>query len=82
MQITRFFQHYRNKQIYYKTGIVHLAGSAEKHVLYRQCYRTDKFPFGTSWVRPLKEWTQIVDEQRRFAPVPEEQAFAIISKQN
>ena len=69
MRITRFFQHYRNGKTYYKCGIVYLAGSAEKHVLYRQLYSNPPYPYGTLWIRPLKEWVEIVDDKRRFTPV-------------
>ena len=79
--VHRFFQHYKNGQIYFVMSISRHSETEEDLVNYIQCYESKEYPFGYMWSRPLKMFLEKIDsEHNRFIRLERKEVESIIGK--
>lgn len=68
-EIGAIYRHYKNHQLYEVIAIGKHSETLEDLVIYKALYRSDKFPMGQIWCRPLKMWDELVDGKLRFEKI-------------
>jgi hypothetical protein len=69
VEIGSIYRHYKNRHSYQVVGIGKHSETLEDLVIYKALYKTDDFPDGQLWCRPLKMWEEIIHGKPRFEKV-------------
>lgn len=67
--VGEFFQHYKNKELYYVVSVSKHTETEDMLITYCQLYDSNCYPFGYMWTRPLKMFMEKVDGVDRFTRV-------------
>lgn len=68
-EIGAIYRHYKNHQDYEVIAIGKHSETLEDLVVYKALYKSDKFPEGQIWCRPLKMWQDIINGKPRFEKI-------------
>ncbi|MBO7509114.1 MAG: DUF1653 domain-containing protein [Alphaproteobacteria bacterium] len=68
-EIGAVYEHYKNHHHYMVIAIGKHSETLEDMVIYKALYKSDEFPNGQIWCRPLKMWAENVNGQPRFRKI-------------
>lgn len=68
-EIGAVYRHYKNRHDYLVLAVAKHSETLEDMVVYKALYKSDNFPEGQIWCRPLLMWNEIVDGKPRFEKI-------------
>ena len=68
-EIGAVYEHYKNHHHYMVIAIGKHSETLEDMVIYKALYKSDEFPEGQIWCRPLTMWAENVNGQPRFRKI-------------
>jgi hypothetical protein len=69
IEIGAIYKHYKNQHCYQVIAIGKHSETLEDLVVYKALYKSDNFPEGQIWCRPLKMWNDLINGKPRFEKI-------------
>ena len=69
IEIGAIYKHYKNQHCYQVIAIGKHSETLEDLVVYKALYKSDTFPEGQIWCRPLKMWNELINGKPRFEKI-------------
>lgn len=79
VEIGAIYKHFKNQHKYQVVAICKNSETLEDMVVYRALYKSDEFPEGQVWCRPLSMWQETVNGKPRFEKVENNKPFYLLN---